>query len=419
MKSSTPLKKLDIIPETQLTSTQEQTQDQTQTQAQDQSELEGDAPKGPVAEDSGPARPSKPAAPAEPRGDEETAEADGDATKGETAEGDKSRDHEMKEETKEQDLTEAAQQTDDATSAHEEELEDVKSRPTRGKRKRDATELASADISHVGSPDAEAHDEEPATPREKRLRGRGTTGDDEGPKASATKSSARATTRRSTRRGAQTEQEDASRDASVAGSTAGGRDVSRSAELADDSERADASTSNIEVEAEEVEDAEEEEEEEEEDTSKGRRSRRSSTRAKSLLPTKEKSKKAGSSTPAQIDEEDEKQKKRQRDLLLRTLDVIGEHTHGNLFNAPIKEQDAPNYYQLIRHPTDMKTIRAKVKEGTIRSPAQLRRALNQMFANSLIYNRPGTEVHRMASEMREATEKRLDEFEQVQKNVRW
>ena len=67
----------------------------------------------------------------------------------------------------------------------------------------------------------------------------------------------------------------------------------------------------------------------------------------------------------------------------------------------------------------MKTIRAKVKEGTIRSPAQLRRALNQMFANSLIYNRPGTEVHRMASEMREATEKRLDEFEQVQKNVRW
>ena len=48
---------------------------------------------------------------------------------------------------------------------------------------------------------------------------------------------------------------------------------------------------------------------------------------------------------------------------------------------------------------DLKTLRAKIKDYTIRTPAQLRRALNQMFANSLIYNRPETEVYRMASEM--------------------
>jgi bromodomain-containing protein 8 len=58
----------------------------------------------------------------------------------------------------------------------------------------------------------------------------------------------------------------------------------------------------------------------------------------------------------------------------------------------------------VRHPLDLKTIKARVKEGRIASASQLRRALSHMFANALIYNRPGTEVHRMATEMRDAAE---------------
>lgn len=91
-------------------------------------------------------------------------------------------------------------------------------------------------------------------------------------------------------------------------------------------------------------------------------------------------------------------------VLMMLFNEVSNHTHGNLFHAPIREQDAPDYYALVRHPIDLKTIKARIKDGKISTAMQLRRALGQMFANSLIYNRPGTEVHRMALEMRDATE---------------
>jgi bromodomain-containing protein 8 len=102
--------------------------------------------------------------------------------------------------------------------------------------------------------------------------------------------------------------------------------------------------------------------------------------------------------------EKEKAKRKNEKVLMMLLNDVSNHTHGNLFHSAIKEQDAPDYYTLIRHPLDLKTIKTRIKEGIIVNSIQLRRALNQMFANSLIYNRPGTEIHRMALEMRDAAE---------------
>lgn len=102
--------------------------------------------------------------------------------------------------------------------------------------------------------------------------------------------------------------------------------------------------------------------------------------------------------------EKDKAKRKNEKVLMMLLNDVSNHTHGNLFHSAIKEQDAPDYYALIRHPLDLKTIKMRIKEGIIVSSIQLRRALNQMFANSLIYNRPGTEIHRMALEMRDAAE---------------
>lgn len=102
--------------------------------------------------------------------------------------------------------------------------------------------------------------------------------------------------------------------------------------------------------------------------------------------------------------EKEKAKRKNEKVLVMLLNEVSNHTHGNLFHSAIKRQDAPDYYILIRHPLDLKTIKTRIKEGIITNSVQLRRALNQMFANSLIYNRPGTEIHRMALEMRDAAE---------------
>ncbi|MCO5589536.1 hypothetical protein L7F22_043504 [Adiantum nelumboides] len=112
------------------------------------------------------------------------------------------------------------------------------------------------------------------------------------------------------------------------------------------------------------------------------------------------------------------EKRRMEKVLMMLLNEVSNHTHGNLFHAPIKESDAPDYYTLIRHPLDLKTIKTRIKEGRITSATQLRRALMQMFANSLIYNRPGSEIHRMALEMRDAAEDMLDRFEQTQMSAK-
>ncbi|KAJ1591201.1 hypothetical protein NDA11_007031 [Ustilago hordei] len=119
-------------------------------------------------------------------------------------------------------------------------------------------------------------------------------------------------------------------------------------------------------------------------------------------------------TPA-ASEREKAAKRKQTQVLLMLLTEVSNHTHGNLFHAPIKEADAPDYYTLIRQPLDIKTIKAKIKEGSIGTAKQLQRALNLMFANSLMYNRPGTEVFRMANEMRGACEDIFRRYEGTQR----
>lgn len=147
-----------------------------------------------------------------------------------------------------------------------------------------------------------------------------------------------------------------------------------------------------------------------------RQSRRSGGRAPSMGTS-------GAGEEVDSDAEREKaaqimEKRRMEKVLMMLLNEVSNHTHGNLFHAPIKESDAPDYYTLIRHPLDLKTIKTRIKEGRITSATQLRRALMQMFANSLIYNRPGSEIHRMALEMRDAAEDMLDRFEQTQMSAK-
>lgn len=111
------------------------------------------------------------------------------------------------------------------------------------------------------------------------------------------------------------------------------------------------------------------------------------------------------------DAERDKSRRRTTQLLLMLYNQVSNHTHANLFHQAIKEADAPNYYAVIRQPIDLKIIKQRIKEGTIASSTELRCALALMFANSLMYNQPGTEVHRMANEMRLATEALLDAYD--------
>lgn len=78
---------------------------------------------------------------------------------------------------------------------------------------------------------------------------------------------------------------------------------------------------------------------------------------------------------------------------------ISQHRFGNIFHNPIKKQDAADYHDIVKRPMDLKTIKARVKDGTISNALEFQRDIYLMFANAMIYNRPGSEIHAMAEEV--------------------
>ena len=57
-----------------------------------------------------------------------------------------------------------------------------------------------------------------------------------------------------------------------------------------------------------------------------------------------------------------------------------------LFSNPIRESDAPGYYNLILKPTDLKTLWKQVKEGLVTESVVFHREVARMFANAAMYN---------------------------------
>lgn len=48
---------------------------------------------------------------------------------------------------------------------------------------------------------------------------------------------------------------------------------------------------------------------------------------------------------------------------------------------------------------DLKTIKAKIKDGAISNSLEFQRDIYLMFANSMMYNRPGSDVYNMAEDV--------------------
>ncbi|QRW16083.1 bromodomain associated protein [Rhizoctonia solani] len=77
---------------------------------------------------------------------------------------------------------------------------------------------------------------------------------------------------------------------------------------------------------------------------------------------------------------------------------IYQHRGGNIFHNPIKKSEAPDYYEIVRRPMDLKTVKSRIKDGVISSADHFKRDVFLMFANAIMYNRPGTSVNDIAAE---------------------
>ncbi|KAI0254673.1 hypothetical protein BJV78DRAFT_1182090 [Lactifluus subvellereus] len=93
---------------------------------------------------------------------------------------------------------------------------------------------------------------------------------------------------------------------------------------------------------------------------------------------------------------------------------ISQHRNGNIFHNPIKTSEAPDYYDIVKRPMDLKTIKARIREGQITSSAEFQRDVYLMFANSLMYNRPGSDIYTMAEEMMLESETQINSFRQTE-----
>ncbi|KAJ2261757.1 hypothetical protein GGI01_002054 [Coemansia sp. RSA 376] len=70
-----------------------------------------------------------------------------------------------------------------------------------------------------------------------------------------------------------------------------------------------------------------------------------------------------------------------------------------MFISPIKSADAPSYYEVIRQPLDLKTIKNRIRDDEIATTIEFYRDIMHMLMNALMYNAEDTEVYQMTMEM--------------------
>ncbi|KAG1139891.1 hypothetical protein G6F37_001112 [Rhizopus arrhizus] len=89
---------------------------------------------------------------------------------------------------------------------------------------------------------------------------------------------------------------------------------------------------------------------------------------------------------------------------------IANHKNGAMFMNPIKESIAPQYYDIVKSPMDLKTIKNRIRDGLINTTTEFERDVILMLTNSLMYNTEGTEVYQMAKEMLDDSTEKLRIF---------
>ncbi|KAG5366903.1 Bromodomain-containing protein 1 [Yarrowia sp. B02] len=92
------------------------------------------------------------------------------------------------------------------------------------------------------------------------------------------------------------------------------------------------------------------------------------------------------------------------------LSNISSNKSASFFTHPVNPNSAPNYYALIFSPTDIRTIKAQVKDGRISSTSELEREVAKMFANAIMYNPWDSDVNLWAREMQQETDALLTLF---------
>ncbi|KAI1315787.1 Bromodomain-containing protein 8 [Mortierella claussenii] len=106
--------------------------------------------------------------------------------------------------------------------------------------------------------------------------------------------------------------------------------------------------------------------------------------------------------------------KKWKKILMMIWSDIANHRFGAVFMQPIKEQDAPGYYYMVKRPMDLKSIKERIRDGQITNADEFHRDVLLMFMNALMYNGEDTEVYHMALAMMSEVEFIIKNFKSSQ-----
>ena len=83
------------------------------------------------------------------------------------------------------------------------------------------------------------------------------------------------------------------------------------------------------------------------------------------------------------------------------MKVMWKHQHAWPFHFPVNtvKLGLPDYFEIIKKPMDMGTIRKRLDNGYYWEAAECIQDFNQMFTNCYIYNKPGEDIVVMAKSL--------------------
>ncbi|KAG7691815.1 hypothetical protein KL933_005314 [Ogataea haglerorum] len=109
--------------------------------------------------------------------------------------------------------------------------------------------------------------------------------------------------------------------------------------------------------------------------------------------------------------------KRFNALSAQFLTQISSNRFASMFMQPVNENEEPNYYKLIRHPVDIKSLGKAIRTGEIKTFDELEFELQLMFSNAIMYNdMHQTETYKWTIEMMEEAQNLLSLFRESSSN---
>ncbi|KAK6936080.1 Bromodomain [Dillenia turbinata] len=89
--------------------------------------------------------------------------------------------------------------------------------------------------------------------------------------------------------------------------------------------------------------------------------------------------------------------------------------HRRIFNSPVEvvRIGLPDYFQIIKHPMDLGTMKSKMRKGLYSSTSDFSADVQFTFDNALLYNPKGHEAYKMEKQLFVEEEEEENEEEKV------